>query len=439
MKSLLKIIFIGIIAGVTYKYLNEHGINIVQIGREAYEWAVRESGEIKKIADSGTSSFSENINVTRSADEGSTSGTSSYKANPPQEETSFLPEYGTNGTLQPSESTVISMNDSDAEEFPIPEKVFTGTEKFPELDKYASDSPAEAEASLQSLAAWLTRPASTDLEKCRLLFTWIAAHIAYDDNGFNTGNYSDVTAEVVLRYRVSVCQGYSNLFSALCNLAGLQNSVVTGYSKGITYRPGDVISGTNHAWNSVKIDGRWRLFDVTWAAGYGQGVNGILVSVMKFDDYWFDTRPDEFIFSHLPEDEQWQLNDTKISKSQFERLPYVSSSFFKMGFNGSSCFLSALNGEINELPEAYMVKGDIRMVSMPYDKKLRPDKVIKVRIKSDNAVKIAYRNKGMISNMTREGNEFSAVIRTIPGPFCLMANFGGDGSTYETFLEYEVE
>ncbi len=160
---------------------------------------------------------------------------------------------------------------------------------------------------------------------------------------------------------------------------------------------------------------------------------------MQFDDYWFDTCPDEFIFSHLPEDEQWQVNDTRISKSQFERLPYVSSSFFKLGFNGSYCFPSALNGAINELPEAYMVKGDITMVSMPYDKRISPDKVIRVRIKSDNAVKIAYRNSGRISNMTRDGNEFTAVVRTIPGPFCLMANFGGDGGTYETFLEYEVE
>ena len=41
--------------------------------------------------------------------------------------------------------------------------------------------------------------------------------------------------------------------------------------------------------------------------------------------------------------------------------------------------------------------------------------------------------------MNKSGNEFSAVVRTIPGPFCLMANFGGDSGTYETFLEYVVE
>jgi transglutaminase-like putative cysteine protease len=409
MKSFLKIIFFGIIAGVTCKYLNERGINIIEKGREAYEWAVREGEELSEISDSGSSA-------------------------------QLADSPGLAQSYEPPAHLSVDGNESDkAEEFLISEKECRGTEKFPALDEYARNTPAEAEASLETLTAWLIRPASNDLEKSRLIFTWVATHIHYDDNGYNTGNYSDVAAEPVLRNRVGVCQGFSNLFDELAKQAGLESAIATGYAKGISYSPGDIISGPNHAWNAIKIDGRWRLFDVTWAAGFGRGVNGKLVSSTLFDDYWFDARPDEFIFSHLPEDEQWQLNDVKISKSQFERLPYVSSSFFKLGFNGSNCFHSALNGEIDGFPEAYMVKGDIRMVSMLYDKKIKADKVIKVRIKSDSAVKIAFRNSGLISNMAREGNEFTAIVRTTPGPLCLMANFGGDGGTYETFLEYEVE
>jgi hypothetical protein len=439
MKSLLKIILFGIIAGVTFRYLDEHNINIIEKGLAAYEWAVREAEELKDISGSITSAIAENDNDTKSADENYSSGILYNEQKSNQEQLSGNREQAAQNYELSAQLSHAGEDAADAIEFPVEEKPISGTHRFPELDEYAGSTPAEAELSLEALAAWLSGPASNDLEKTRLVFTWIATHIAYDDNGFNTGNYSDVSAEGVFKNRVSVCQGYSNLFLALGRLAGLDIASVIGYSKGITYRPGETINGTNHAWNAVRIDGRWRLFDVTWAAGYGRGVNGRLVSVMQFDDYWFDTRPDEFIFSHLPEDDQWQVNETKISKTQFERLPYVSGSFFKLGFNGSYCFPSVLNGAISELPEAYNVKGNITMVSMPYDKKIHRDKLIRVRIKSDSAVKIAYRNSGRISNMTREGDEFTAVVRTIPGPFCLMANFGGDGGTYETFLEYEVE
>jgi hypothetical protein len=41
--------------------------------------------------------------------------------------------------------------------------------------------------------------------------------------------------------------------------------------------------------------------------------------------------------------------------------------------------------------------------------------------------------------MAKDGNEFSAIIRTTPGSLSLMANFGGDAMMYDTFLEYVVE
>ena len=439
MKTILKIIFFGIIAGATYKYLNERNINVVEKGREAIEWLELKAKEIKTAADEKTSQPASNDIGMRSAND-INSSTARYReasASPARSHADVQPKIPAG--IQPAQSVNTATDEGEAEEYLISEKPSSGSPRFPELDDYAKNIPSQSESSLENLFASLISHASNDLEKTRVIFTWIATHIAYDDNGFNTGNYSDTKAESVLRNRVSVCQGYSDLFLALGKLAGLEIVTITGYSKGITYSPGSTLTDTNHAWNAVKIDGQWKLFDVTWAAGYGKGVNGRLVSLMQFDDYWFDVRPDEFIFSHLPSDDQWQLNDSKISKAQFERLPYVSSLFFKMGFNGSFCYPSALDGTINELPQAYYVKGDIRMVSMPYDKKIRSGKTIKVRVKSDKAVKIVCSNNGRITEMAKDGNEFSAIVRTTPGSLSLMANFGGDAMTYDTFLEYVVE
>ena len=439
MKTILKIIFFGIVAGVTYKNLSERNINIIEKGKEAIEWLEVKAKEINEPSDEISSPAVTNNNDMHSANE-------TYHSSAPFNADSSSPSQShanNQQEIQAMNQPVLSANntpdEAEAEEDIISEKLSLNSPRFPELDEFARNTPTQAESSLETLAASLSSHASDDLEKTRLIFTWIATHIAYDDNGFNTGNYSDTKAESVLRNGVSVCQGYGNLFQALGKLAGLDIVTITGWSKGITYISGSILTDTNHAWNAIKINGNWKLFDVTWAAGYGKGVNGRLVTVMQFDDYWFDTRPDEFIFSHLPADEQWQLTGTIISKTQFENLPYVSSQFFKMGFNGSYCYPASLNGTIRELPEAFLVAGDIKMVSMPYDKKIASGKSIKVMIKSDKAVKMAYSDNGRITEMTKEGNEFSAIVVTSPGSLSLMANFGGDAMTYDTFLEYVVE
>lgn len=50
----------------------------------------------------------------------------------------------------------------------------------------------------------------------------------------------------------ALCEGYAKAFSYLCNLAGIENVIVTGE----TY--------VKHVWNMVKIDGNWYHVDVTW-------------------------------------------------------------------------------------------------------------------------------------------------------------------------------
>lgn len=432
MKSIIKIICIGLIAGLSYKFLKERNVNLDEKFREVREWAVSQVEALDKPAEDDSP-----VNIQMYNDDISSGESYSQEASLSGTGIANYTDYD-HSSAEMSSATVSPENYPDAIEFPIEEKHFPGTERFPELDKYARETPEDKAVSIQSLAAWLSKQASNDLEKTRLIFAWVATHVSYDDTGFNTGNYSDVEAEGVLRNRVAVCQGYSNLFCELAKAAGLEAVVVTGYAKGISYRPGSRFSSTNHAWNAVKIDGEWKLFDATWGSGYGQGVNGKLVSKKRFDDYWFNTRPDEFIYSHLPEEEVWQFNEPKISLSQYERMPYAPGEYFKLGFNGGYLFQATLNGSIRELPQAYASDGDIQMVSMPSGKFIPRGTVIKVRIRSGNALRVAYRNNGNITDMKKEGNEFSADVITTPGPLRLMATFEEGDPGYHIFLDYEV-
>lgn len=52
----------------------------------------------------------------------------------------------------------------------------------------------------------------------------------------------------------------------------------------------------------------------------------------EYDDHYFLTDPDEFIYEFYPLSPEWQLIKTRpITLEEFERLPFVRSLFFKYG------------------------------------------------------------------------------------------------------------
>ena len=45
----------------------------------------------------------------------------------------------------------------------------------------------------------------------------------------------------------------------------LQSNEVLGFYKHETLVPGTRLTGHNHCWNVVKVNGRWRLIDMFWS------------------------------------------------------------------------------------------------------------------------------------------------------------------------------
>jgi hypothetical protein len=203
-------------------------------------------------------------------------------------------------------------------------------DRFAAADALADSAPAAAEQSVAALAAYLAQAGPDELTKARALFRWIAGHIAYDVAGLRSGSYGDLSPDGVLRSRSSVCEGYARLGEALGTAMGLQIQVVAGWSKGYGYTSGQRFDGpTNHAWNAVRIGGQWRLMDATWGAGY---LDQRSQFVRRFQEHYFLTAPEVFVFDHLPQDPQWQLLERPISASEYENLVYLRPMFFLAGF-----------------------------------------------------------------------------------------------------------
>lgn len=88
---------------------------------------------------------------------------------------------------------------------------------------------------------------SSDYEKVKLIHDYIINNSSYDINLKKSSAY-DLLVE-----KSAVCEGYAITAYRLFLAAGLESRIISGY--------GD---GEPHAWNIVKVDGKWYNIDLTW-------------------------------------------------------------------------------------------------------------------------------------------------------------------------------
>ena len=116
-----------------------------------------------------------------------------------------------------------------------------------------------------------TRSWMSDAIKARQLYDWLIRHCQFEDeNGAETIHDRDnhVYASVFLSYALdergpgvgeAVCEGFSKAYTMLLTAAGIESYVVSAGNK----TPGE----DSHAWNIVKVGGKYYQCDVTWDDG----------------------------------------------------------------------------------------------------------------------------------------------------------------------------
>ena len=131
-------------------------------------------------------------------------------------------------------------------------------------DTLADKQAAVAAKAREVVDSLITEGMDTQ-EKIRALYLYLEEHAVYDDdaltqareNGFvKTADFSHEDAFNTYGILVDgkgVCMSYAYAFRMLCDLSGVDCVVVTGYLDG----------NLPHAWNMVKIDGKWYEIDCT--------------------------------------------------------------------------------------------------------------------------------------------------------------------------------
>ena len=205
-------------------------------------------------------------------------------------------------------------------------------------------------AYIGKLVGYLGGKAKDDLGKVKLFHDWIADNIAYDANSYFKNRIPNQSYESVLKTRKSVCQGNANLLKKMCDLAGIESEIVTGYSRGYGHQifDGSANPESNHAWNAVKSeDGEWHLVDVTWDAGYLKGNK----FVKEYSTNYLFLASEKMIYTHIPDEKKWWMLPNGFGAKNLGNLPKLKGYFFGYGLE----LLSDIE-KVNEVKKTFSFK-----------------------------------------------------------------------------------
>lgn len=145
---------------------------------------------------------------------------------------------------------------------------------------YNEDAYDEAVAEYVSLA----NGATSEYEKALILHDALVENVFYQETSNSHGSYG------ALVEGVAVCEGYAEAYQVLLEKVGIMSYVVRGWG-----------GGERHAWNLVRLDGKFYYTDLTWDDAGSETEKPIFYAYFNMPEkYFFDHTADD-IYEILPE------------------------------------------------------------------------------------------------------------------------------------------
>ena len=219
--------------------------------------------------------------------------------------------------------------------------IATNSQDFKKVDSLVLEYPRFSK--VDDLATRISKDFTSDKDKARAAFYWLAKNIHYNLREYynpkqRSYHFSYATEKEkkqklqALKNKIidaafiskkGVCEEYAQSFKKVCDLLGLESEVIKGTVRLHPEEIGKPNGNTNHAWNAVKLNNKWVLLDVTWAAGYV--MNGKWVQ--KFNNYFYDIPKNKIFKTHFPTETIWALRFGNITLEAFYNQPIYGASF----------------------------------------------------------------------------------------------------------------
>eukprot|EP00090_Calanus_glacialis_P005526 TRINITY_DN14284_c0_g1_i2.p1 TRINITY_DN14284_c0_g1~~TRINITY_DN14284_c0_g1_i2.p1 ORF type:complete len:1081 (-),score=244.64 TRINITY_DN14284_c0_g1_i2:1211-4453(-) len=206
---------------------------------------------------------------------------------------------------------------------------------FEVIDETAKTAATETYKTFSNLVRVLVGRCASELDKARAIFRYITEKkfnhrswfLYYPEEGNTRGAPTELLRGVEFGIETKAL-----LFKRMCAYAGLHAIVIKGFCKAKDYKPAEefVDNRWRNAWNAVYVAGGWRLVQPNWAA---MQVNTKAARETRqiYQDHYFLTDADKFIFEFFPKAAEHQFLEHPITKEEFEQLPLLRSTFFHFG------------------------------------------------------------------------------------------------------------
>ena len=153
---------------------------------------------------------------------------------------------------------------------------------------------------LKNLSDKICADSKNDYDKIKAIAYYVAENVYYNKIAANDSVTADtISLETVMNTQIATCAGYSNYFSALCNMQGIYCVNLRGGTHVIDYETSEHLLGMpmNHEWNAVLVNDKWIFVDITWLSNNKYTENGYEKSE-SFDDQYFDMSLEEMSYEH---------------------------------------------------------------------------------------------------------------------------------------------
>ncbi len=198
--------------------------------------------------------------------------------------------------------------------------------KYKKVDDAVQKLGALTKFNVADIADTITENFSTNEEKARAIFYWIANNIAIDPKAIKQQDEKNKLPEKVIELRRATPLGFSLLVQEMCSYAKIRCLSVDGFVKNHAYEINEKSDEKNYSWNVVQLGQSpetWYYIDACRASGF---LDPKLTSFTKhFTSQYFFADKKLFNLIYFPDNMAWQLGGGNKSIKDFYALPIIGN------------------------------------------------------------------------------------------------------------------
>ncbi len=172
----------------------------------------------------------------------------------------------------------------------------------------------------------ITAKYSSNEEKARAIFYWIANNIAIDPKAVKQQDEKNKLPEKVIELRKATPLGFSLLVQEMCSYAKIRCLSVDGYVKNHAEEINEKAEEKNYSWNVVQLgqtSEAWYYIDACRASGFLDPKLSIFTK--QFTSQYFFTDKKLFNLIYFPDNLAWMLGGGNKSMKDFYALPVIGN------------------------------------------------------------------------------------------------------------------